>query len=68
MNPVMLILTLMTAGSAPDINHQVPEPSLEQCWKDAAEFVKAGVPPGTSEKIIGIAAACAQQRPAEEHS
>jgi hypothetical protein len=63
MNPIMLILTLMTAGAdTPDITHKVPEPTIEKCWADAASFLKAGIPPGTSKEVVGIMAACAQKR------
>jgi hypothetical protein len=41
---VFLVLTIVMPPSEPDIRHQMREPSIEQCWADAAEFVQHGVP------------------------
>ena len=41
---VFLVLTIVMPPSEPDIRHQMQEPSIEQCWADAAEFVQHGVP------------------------
>jgi len=55
---VMLVITLLTGGDAPDIRQQIKEPSLEQCWIDAKEFVDHGVPDSV-ENAVGVMAACA---------
>ena len=41
---VFLVLTIVMPPNEPDIRHQMQEPSVEQCWADAAEFVQHGVP------------------------
>ena len=41
---VFLVLTTVMPPNEPDIRHQMQEPSIEQCWADAAEFVQHGVP------------------------
>jgi hypothetical protein len=41
---VFLVLTIVMPPSEPDIRHQMQEPSIEQYWADAAEFVQHGVP------------------------
>jgi hypothetical protein len=41
---VLLVLTIVMPPNTPDIRHQMQEPSIEQCWADAAEFVQHGVP------------------------
>jgi len=41
---VFLVLTIVMPPNEPDIRHQMQEPSIEQCWADAAEFVQHGVP------------------------
>jgi hypothetical protein len=41
---VFLVLTIVMPPNESDIRHQMQEPSIEQCWADAAEFVQHGVP------------------------
>jgi hypothetical protein len=41
---VFLVLTIVMQPNEPDIRRQMQEPSIEQCWADAAEFVQHGVP------------------------
>jgi hypothetical protein len=56
---IFLILSIVMPGNMPDIVQRMPEPSLEQCWVDAAEFTtayKAANP--KVEGAIAIQAAC----------
>lgn len=61
---VVLVLTIVTPREKPDIRHVQSEPSIEQCWKDAADFVAHGIPEAVPN-ALGVMAACMEQRGAE---
>lgn len=61
---VFLILTIVTGPDQPDINKQIPEPSIEACIKDAAEFLNHGVP--KIDGAVAIVGGCMFQPAAGE--
>ena len=65
MDPVViLILAYIMPGRAPDIQHKLPESSIEECWEDAKEFVKRGVPKIAADKgAIAVLAGCRVKTP-----
>ena len=58
---VYLAVFWVTPGQAPDIRSApMPQASIEECWKNAREFVAAGVPEKYREErgVIAAAATC----------
>lgn len=55
MNHVMLVLVLSMPGNTPNVTHRVPFTTIEECWKEAAAFVKTDFHRLGAD---GIAAAC----------
>ena len=61
----VLVLTLVMPRDAPDIRHLFKEDSLEECWKDAGEFVAHGVPKSVPD-AVAIMAGCMVPKVQEE--
>lgn len=58
---VMLILTIIMPADVPDKIHHLDEPTIEQCWIDAQEFVahRDKVLADVNEHgAVGVGAAC----------
>lgn len=61
---VLLIISYVMPGRLPDIQHRLPEPTIEECWTDAKEFVKRGIPKVAADKgAIAVMAACREVPP-----
>ena len=63
---VLLVLTIVMPPNEPDIRHQMREPSIEQCWADAAEFVQHGVPKVVSNGQAVMAGCLVREAPSND--
>lgn len=61
----VLVLTLVMPRDVPDVRHVFREDSLEECWKDAGEFVAHGVPKGVPD-AVAVMAGCMVPKAQEE--
>lgn len=59
----ILFLTIMMAGNAPDIKITRPQSSIEECWKEAHDFVAHTLPQYLVDNgAVGLAAGCAAKQ------
>ena len=54
---VFLMVTLVMPEHQPDVRQQFKENSLEDCWKDAKEFIEHGVPKSV-DGAVAVMAGC----------
>ncbi len=65
--PIILLIAFIMPGRLPDIQHRLPEPTLEECWEDARDFVKRGLPQLAIDKgAIAVMAGCRAAPPEGE--
>jgi hypothetical protein len=55
MNTFVLVLVLSMPGNTPNVTHRMPVTTIDECWKEAGEFVKKDFRRLGAD---GIAAAC----------
>lgn len=56
---VFLIIAYIMPGQKPDIQIQIPEATIEECWSEAREFTRLGVTKAAANKgAIATLAAC----------
>jgi hypothetical protein len=55
---IWLVLTYVTPGKVPDIREKFAMESESECWTEAMEFTKRGIPDKLKDHVIATMGAC----------
>ena len=63
---IWLVLTYVTPGKIPDIREKFAMESESECWTEAMEFTKRGIPDKLKGHVVATMAACLIVPPEEK--